>query len=91
MYSLQQKQCTTALNEKSRVLFEVNFFENLHASTYDFYNYIYKVKKPAAESTRPPAAVRRGHSICTRAHYYKATHYDRKKESSRHAFLFTII
>ena len=35
MYSLQQKQCTTALNEKTRVFFEVNFFEILHASTYD--------------------------------------------------------
>ena len=35
LYSLQQKQCTTALNEKTRGFFEVNFFENLHASTYD--------------------------------------------------------
>ena len=35
VYSLQQKQYTTALNEKTRVFFEVNFFENLHASIYD--------------------------------------------------------
>ena len=69
IYSLQQKQCTTALNKKSRVFFQVNIFEILHASTYDYYKYIYKVKKPAAESMQPPAAARRGHSICTRAHY----------------------
>ena len=65
---MQQTQCTTALNEKSWVLFEVNFLENLHASTYDYYKYIYKVKKPAPESMQPTAAARRGHSICTRAH-----------------------
>ena len=49
MYSLQQKQCTTALNKKVEFFFQVNLFEILHASTCDFYNYIYKVKKPAAD------------------------------------------
>ena len=45
LYSLCQKHCTTALTEKSRVFFTVNLFENLHASTYDYLVYIYKVKK----------------------------------------------
>ena len=58
MYSLQQKQCTTALNKKSRVFFQVNLFEILHASTYDFYKYIYKVKNPPRKALgrKPPRA-----------------------------------
>ena len=70
MYSLQQKHCTTALDEKSSVFLTVNFYEILHVSTYGNYSYIYKVKKMAAATARPPAAVRRGRSICTRAHNY---------------------
>ena len=56
LYSLQQKHCTTALDEKSSVFLTVNFYEILHASTCAIYEYIYIVKKPAADSARPPAA-----------------------------------
>ena len=38
------------------VFFSVNFFENLHVSTYGIHNYIYKVRKIAAATARPPAA-----------------------------------
>ena len=48
-YSVQQKQCTTTLVEKSMVFAEVNLFEILHASTYTIYEYIYEVRKPAAD------------------------------------------
>ena len=34
---------------KKSSFFQVNLFEILHASTYDFYIYLYKVKKPAAD------------------------------------------
>ena len=67
---MQQKHCTTALDEKSSVFLTVNLIEILHACTYGIYSYIYKVKKPAAASVRPPAAARRGRSICIRAHDY---------------------
>ena len=42
------------------VFLTVNLFEILHASTYNIYNYIYKVRKNATASARPPAAARRG-------------------------------
>ena len=42
------------------VFLTVNLFENLHAYTYGIYNYIYKVRKNATASARPPAAARRG-------------------------------
>ena len=42
LYSLPKKQCTKFSNEKSSVFFPVNLLENLHASTYDLCNYIYK-------------------------------------------------
>ena len=45
MYSLQQKEWLTTLNEKSSFFLTVKFYENLHA----IYEYIYKVKKPAAD------------------------------------------
>ena len=64
------KQWTLDLNEKSLVFLTVNLIEILHASTYGNYSYIYKVKKMAAATARPPAAARRGRSICTRAHDY---------------------
>ena len=48
-YSLQQKECLTTLDEKSSVFLTVNLYENLPASTYTIYEYIYKVKKPAAD------------------------------------------
>ena len=44
-YSLPKKQCTKFSNKKSSVFFPVNLLENLHASTYTIYNYIYKIKK----------------------------------------------
>ena len=44
------------------VFSSVNIFEILYASTYGNYNYIYKVKKNATASVRPPAAARRGWS-----------------------------
>ena len=44
MYSLQQKHCSVTLNEKSMVIFSVNFFEFLHTSTYVIYNYIHRIK-----------------------------------------------
>ena len=56
MYSLQQKECLTTLDKKRSVFLTVNIYENLHASTYTIYEYIYKVKKPAAARARPPAA-----------------------------------
>ena len=56
LYSVTGKQCPQALNEKSLVFLTVNIFENLHASTYNKYNYIYKIKKSAADRRRPPAA-----------------------------------
>ena len=49
MYSLQQKHCTTTLDEKSSVFLTVNFYEILNASTYTIYKYISKVKKIAAD------------------------------------------
>ena len=58
LYSLPQKHCTKFSNEKSMFFLTVNLFEILHASTYGIYNYIYKVKKPAAASVRPQAAAR---------------------------------
>ena len=69
-YSLPKKQCTKFSNEKSSVFFPVKLLEILHASTYDLYNYIYKVKKIRRLVVRgrqpPPAAAgQRG----TRAHY----------------------
>ena len=45
MYSLPKKQCTKFSNKKSSVFFPVNLLENLHASTYTIYKYIYKIKK----------------------------------------------
>ena len=70
MYSVTGKEWTLALKEWSLVIFSVNLIEILHASTYGNYSYIYKVKKMAAATARPPAAARRGRSICTRAHDY---------------------
>ena len=49
VYSLQQKHCPVTLNEKSMVISSVNLLENLHASTYDIYNCIYKVRKNATD------------------------------------------
>ena len=49
LYSLQQKHCPTTLDEKSMDFFTVNLFENLHASNYGIYNYIYKVRKNATD------------------------------------------
>ena len=40
----------------------VNLSEILHASTHGLYKYTCKVKKPAADTMRPPAAARRGRS-----------------------------
>ena len=37
----------------------VNLFEILHASAYNIYDYIYKVRKNATASARPPAAAAR--------------------------------
>ena len=51
MYSLQQKHCTTTLDEKSSVFLTVNFYEILHASTYTMYTYISKVKKSPRMAT----------------------------------------
>ena len=51
-----QKTMSARLNEKSLVFLTVNIFENLHASTYNKYNYIYKIKKSTADRRRPPAA-----------------------------------
>ena len=51
MYSLQQKHCTTALDEKSSVFLTVNFYEILHVSTYTIYEYISKVKKSPRMAT----------------------------------------
>ena len=48
-YSLQQKHCTTALDEKSSVFLTVNICEKLFASTYTKYKYIPKLKKIAAD------------------------------------------
>ena len=62
MYSMPQKHCTKFSNEKSSVFFPVNLLKKLHASTCGIYNYIYKIKKNAPSSTRPPAAARRGRS-----------------------------
>ena len=60
LYSLQQKHCPTSLDEKSMVFLTVKFSEILHASTYDIYNYIHKVRKNATASARLPAAAHRG-------------------------------
>ena len=49
MYSVRQKQCSKFSNEKSLVFFTVNLVENLHVSTYDIYEYTYKIEKIAAE------------------------------------------
>ena len=62
MYSLAQKECFKFSNEKFLVFFVVNIFEILHASTYGLYKYTCKVKKPAADTMRPPGAARRGRS-----------------------------
>ena len=70
VYRVQQKQWSLALNKKSSVFFSVNFFTNLYIGTYIIYKYIYKIKKIATASVRPPAAARRGRSICICAHYY---------------------
>ena len=43
------KPCVKISIEKSMVIFSVNLLENLHASTYDIYNYIYKVRKNATD------------------------------------------
>ena len=56
-YRVRQKQCSKFSNEKSLVFLTVNLVEILHVSSYDIYNYIYKVKKIAAACARPPAAV----------------------------------
>ena len=59
LYSLKQKECLTALDEKSSVFLTVNLIEILHVSTYGNYSYIYKVKKngrgycPAASRRAP--------------------------------------
>ena len=52
-YSLQQKHCTTALDEKSLLFLTVNFFEILHVSTYTMYKYKYMsiVKKTPRMAT----------------------------------------
>ena len=55
MYRVRQKQCSKCLNEKSLVFLTVNLFEILDASTYDIHKNIYKVKKIAAATARPPA------------------------------------
>ena len=62
MYSLQQKECLTTLDKKRSVFLTVNIYENLHASTYTIYEYMYKVKKTAAARARPPAAALCGRS-----------------------------
>ena len=49
MYSVTGKQCPQTIVEKSLVFLTVNFHEILHASTYGIYNYIYKIKKSAAD------------------------------------------
>ena len=49
LYSVTGKQCPQALIEKSLVFLTVNLYEILHASTYGIYNYIYKIKKSAAD------------------------------------------
>ena len=45
------------------------------ASNYTIYEYIYKVKKPAAARARPPAAALCGQQIGTCAHYRKVIYY----------------
>ena len=56
MYRVHQKQSSKFSNEKSLVFLTVNLVEILHVSTYGIYKNIYKVKKIAAATARPPAA-----------------------------------
>ena len=82
MYSLQQKHCPTSLDEKSMVFLTVKYFEILHASAYDIYNYIHIVRKNATASARLPAAARRGRSKRhSRALVYSHSDNQRRKSS----------
>ena len=84
VYSLPQKHCTKFSNEKSMFFLTVNLFENWHASTYNMCKYIYKVKKNAIASVRPPAAARRGQSKRhLRALYVEGIYIYRRKEKRK--------
>ena len=82
MYSLAQKHCVKISIEKSMVIFSVNLLENLHASTYDIYNciYRYKIKKmPRMATLNYKHSANFGRSY-NRAHY-TIVHKGRKDDA----------
>ena len=86
MYSLPQKHCTKFSNEKSSFFSPVNLFENLHASAYDIYNCIYKVKKmPRMATLNYKHSANPGRSY-HRAHY-TIVRTQRRKDDARFSSL----
>ena len=77
-YSMQQKECLTTLDEKSSVFLTVNLYKILHASTYDIYEYMFKIKNlpRLVRGHQPPRTA--ADYIGSRAHYNYALY--RRKE-----------